>query len=236
MGNFDKEYLEFLGFKVQDGDVILEQRGHNKIPTLSCKLSSGGDEYVFVLSFYPDVDSYKFQKEFTFDEIDDIINSIGDEGPGEGSEKGCGAGLFYFFSMTENFVSKVRSARLSGGGRKPWKKRNWPLPIKWAKVKAMFGIKHVVDDELIQDCLFNMNVCVKKAAEFSSNQPFELYYEAYKRLLRLEGKKTKGIKKIAWSQFKSDVEKLQNCSSYDCYDLHEEDQGYVDEEDFDEQS
>lgn len=208
MGNFDKEYLEFLGFKVQDGDVVLEQGGHNKIPTLSCKLGVDKDEYVFVLSFYPDVDSYKFQKEFTFDEISDIINSIGDE-VGD---------LFYFFSMTENFVSKVRSARVSGGGRKPWKKRNWPLPIKWAKVKAIFGIEKVVDDEQIEDCLFNMNVCVKKAAEFSSNQPFELYYEAYKRLLRLEGKKTKGIKKIAWSQFKSDVEKLQGCSCHTEYE------------------
>ena len=222
MVKVDKQYLEFLGFKVQNGDVILEQGGHNKIPTLSCKLDEDGGEYVFVLSFYPDVDSYKFQKQFTFDQVNDIINSIGNEGPGEEGY----ADLFYFFSLTETFISKVRLAR--SNGRKAWKKRNWPLPIKWAKVKAFFGIYRTVDNDEIDECLFNMNVCVKKAAEFNSNQPFELYYEAYKRFLRLEGKKTKDIKKIAWSQFKRDVEKLQ------CNDVVEHYCDCCEKEDFDE--
>ena len=75
----DREYLEFVGFKkVSPTEVVLEQGGYNKVPTLSCKLGKGeglGETFVFVLSFYPDVDSYKFQKEFTFDQIDDIIKA-----------------------------------------------------------------------------------------------------------------------------------------------------------------
>lgn len=200
----DREYLEFVGFKkVSPSEVILEKGRYNKIPTLSCKLGaegdSVGDTVVFVLSYYPDVDSYKFQKEFTFHELNDIINLIGD---GEGD-------LFHFFSLSEGFLSKVRNARFSGLGRKPWKKRNWPLPVKWAKVKRLFDLEHVVDGETVANCLANMDICVRKAAESFSYQPFELYYSSFNELLRAEGKKGRGSRKIAWSQFKCAVEALQ---------------------------
>lgn len=218
----DREYLEFVGFeKVSPYEVKLKDLGYNKIPTLSCKLGNDGETFVFVLSFYPDVDSYKFQKQFTFDQVNDIINSIGDD---EGE-------LFHYFSLTDSLLSKVRSARFSGGGRKPWKKRNWPLPIKWSKVKQLFQVEHFIDDERIADCIANMNVCVRKAAESFSYQPFELYYSSYNELLRLQGKKGRGSRKIAWSQFKCVVERLQNCSFHTEY---EENEYCVDKEDFDE--
>lgn len=203
----DKDYLEFCGFKKVDNDVVYQKGNYNRVPTLSCKLNSVegsvGDNVVFVLSFYPDVNSYKFQKEFTFDQLNVIINSIGD---GKGD-------LFYFFSLSDSFLSKVRNARFSGGGRKPWKKRNWPLPFKWAKIKSEFGIDNVfiapIDSEERIQCLENMRICIKKAAQSYSYQPFELYYSSFNELLRLDGKKGRGSRKIAWSQFKNAVEALQ---------------------------
>lgn len=201
----DREYLEFVGFKkVSPSEVILEKGRYNKVPTLSCKLGGSGDagednEIIFTLSYYPDVDSYKFQKEFTFHELNDIINLIGD---GEGD-------LFHFFSLSEGFLSRVRNARFSGLGRKPWKKRNWPLPVKWSKVKQLFDLEHVIDNEVVARCLANMDICVRKAAESFSYQPFELYYSSFNELLRAEGKKGRGSRKIAWNQFKCAVEALQ---------------------------
>ena len=206
----DREYLEFVGFKkVSPSEVVLEQGRYNKVPTLSCKLGNSGGcgggcggDVVFVLSYYPDVDSYKFQKEFTFYELNDIINLIGDEE----------YELFHYFSLNEGFLNRVRSARFSGGGRKPWKKRNWPLPVKWSKVKCLFDLEHVVDSETVANCLMNMDICVRKAAESFSYQPFELYYSSFNELLRAEGKKGRGSRKIAWSQFKCAVEDLQRLS------------------------
>lgn len=219
----DREYLEFVGFKkVSPTEVVLEQGRYNRVPTLSCKLGSSEDDsiddaIVFVLSFYPDVDSYKFQKEFTFQELNDIINLIGSEE----------YELFHYFSLSSGFLSKVRNARFSGLGRKPWKKRNWPLPIKWSKVKQLFDLEHVVDNEIVSRCLANMDICVRKAAESFSYQPFELYYSSFNELLRAEGKKGRGSRKIAWSQFKSAVEDLQRkCCYCDSNDDDDEEDDY----------
>ena len=216
----DREYLEFVGFKkISPTEVVLEQGRYNRVPTLSCKLGSSagsGDagednEIIFTLSFYPDVDSYKFQKEFTFQELNDIINLIGSEE----------YELFHYFSLSSGFLSKVRNARFSGLGRKPWKKRNWPLPVKWAKVKQLFDLEHVVDGETVANCLANMDICVRKAAESFSYQPFELYYSSFNELLRAEGKKGRGSRKIAWSQFKSAVEALQSEHLNEDFSLNE---------------
>lgn len=193
------EYLKRVGFALVDDDVIIK---HNfRFPTLSCRLADSvivdddNNALVFVLSYFVSDDFAKQQVEFSFDEW----NDKGLDADAFLKVKRDVPQLFDFFSIQNSLLNRIFVSRLHG--RKAYKKRNFPLAIKWARVKKEFG---VISDAIVNSVvaigdsnveinnkiIYLNNVmknCVKKAAESYSYMPFELYFDSYKKLKRLNG-------------------------------------------------
>lgn len=201
------EYLKKIGFVLDDNrnDVIIKR--NFRFPTLSCRLADSviaadsNNAIVFVLSYFVSDDFAKQQVEFSFDEW----NEKGLDADAFLKVKRDVPQLFDFFSIQNSLLNRIFVSRLHG--RKAYKKRNFPLAIKWARVKKEFGVidntNTIVDSvvgvggddvdsnvEINNKIIYLNNVmqnCVKKAAESYSYMPFELYFDSYKKLKRLNG-------------------------------------------------
>lgn len=193
------EYLKRVGFALNDNrnDVIIKR--NFRFPTLSCRLAdsvitNGDNALVFVLSYFVSDDFAKQQVEFSFDEW----NDKGLDADAFDKVKRDVPQLFDFFSIQNSLLNRIFVSRLHG--RKAYKKRNFPLAIKRARVRKEFGVIDntntidnsvsgvVVDSEINNKIVYFTSVmqnCVKKAAETYSYMPFELYFDSYKKLKRL---------------------------------------------------
>lgn len=186
------EYLKRVGFALNDNrnDVIIKR--NFRFPTLSCRLADNA--LVFVLSYFVSDDFAKQQVEFSFDEW----NDKGLDADAFDKARRDVPQLFDFFSIQNSLLNRIFVSRLHG--RKAYKKRNFPLAIKWARVRKEFGVISdaidnsvsgvVVDSEINNKIVYFTSVmqnCVKKAAESYSYMPFELYFDSYKKLKRLNG-------------------------------------------------
>lgn len=213
------EYLKRVGFALNDNrnDVIIKR--NFRFPTLSCRLADSvivdddNNALVFVLSYFVSDDFAKQQVEFSFDEW----NDKGLDADAFLKVKRDVPQLFDFFSIQNSLLNRIFVSRLHG--RKAYKKRNFPLAIKWARVKKEFGVIDntnaigggvsgvVVDSEINNKIVYFTSVmqnCVKKAAESYSYMPFELYFDSYKKLKRLNG--------IIENNFIHDAETSKNVS------------------------
>ena len=192
------EYLKRVGF-VLDDDVIIKR--NFRFPTLSCRLADSvivdddNNAIVFVLSYFVSDDFAKQQVEFSFDEW----NDKGLDADAFDKVRRDVPQLFDFFSIQNSLLNRIFVSRLHG--RKAYKKRNFPLAIKWARVRKEFGVidnTNAIDNsvgvgvdskvEINNKIIYLNNVmqnCVKKAAESYSYMPFELYFDSYKKLKRL---------------------------------------------------
>lgn len=212
------KYLKLCGFKLSKDstEVILKEPINSFFPKLSCILKTEKNDsgevieegYEFVLHYSPDEGFSRCETHFDFDEAPELRSRLDDS-------------LLRFFSIPDSFLKKVRKSRL--GGRRPWKIRRFPLPIKKAKVWDVFGISipkesnikltDLGQDQSLVDIPFdhelkvvaarNMQVCVKKAAEGYSLNSFSLYYEAWKDFYGGCGKAK------AWAQFVKEVKNAQ---------------------------
>ena len=214
------EYLKRVGFALNDNrnDVIIKR--NFRFPTLSCRLADSvivdddNNAIVFVLSYFVSDDFAKQQVEFSFDEW----NEKGLDAEVFDKVKRDVPQLFDFFSIQNSLLNRIFVSRLHG--RKAYKKRNFPLAIRWARVRKEFG---VIDNTNAIDNSFGVGVgenreinnkivyftsvmqnCVKKAAESYSYMPFELYFDSYKKVKRLNG--------IIGNNFIHDAETLKNVS------------------------
>lgn len=200
------EYLKRVGFALNDNrnDVIIKR--NFRFPTLSCRLADSvivdddNNALVFVLSYFVSDDFAKQQVEFSFDEW----NDKGIDAEAFDKVRRDVPQLFDFFSIQNSLLNRIFVSRLHG--RKAYKKRNFPLAIKWARIKKEFGViagtgtvsNSVIGDsvgvggevEINNKIIYLNNVmqnCVKKAAETYSYMPFELYFDSYKKVKRLNG-------------------------------------------------
>lgn len=222
------EYLKKVGFALDDDDIIIKR--NFRFPTLSCRLAdsvitSGDNALVFVLSYFVSDDFAKQQVEFSFDEW----NDKGFDAEAFAKVKRDVPQLFDFFSIQNSLLNRIFVSRLNG--RKAYKKRNFPLAIKWARVKKEFGvISDAVSNSVVaigDDVEINnkivyftsvMQNCVKKAADTYSYMPFELYFDSYKKVKRLRNivdasassnVSTRTSRNLVFKEFVSKVKALQ---------------------------
>ena len=208
------DYLKKVGFKLTKTSVALKE--NYRFPTLSCKLEEGkevvgsdaGNNFVFSLSYFISDDFSKQSLEFSFEdwynwkrkeEVEERecrSGSSSSSGLFETIEKNVGFPFFQYFSITETLLTKVYQSRLKG--RKSWKKRNWKLSVRWANVYKAFGCEKkknvrvntspdlvkVIENIIELDKV--MQNCIVKAAKDYSYAPFDVYFDCYKKKLKLE--------------------------------------------------
>lgn len=198
------DYLKKVGVK-SDGSV---SSSNYRFPTISCKLRNEGGKneiasnLVFTLSYFISDDFSKQSLEFTFqdwynwkkgnNEIETFSSVV------RNIKRNLGFDFFQYFSITETLLTRIYQSRLKG--RKAWKKRNFRLPLKKSAVLKAFGVEtngrnavssvqspdlvKVVENIVELDKL--MNLCVHKACRDFSYAPFDVYFDCYKKKLKLE--------------------------------------------------
>ena len=200
----DLKYLKKVGLYYDEELGIIRIRKSSssfRYPTLSCKLRDEGDfgkdeiasNLVFTLSYFVSDDFNKQQIEFTIDEWQQFGMN------GELFKGLKNSRFFDFFSITNTLVMNVYKSRLKG--RKAWKRRNFKLPFKVSSVRDAFGVGGGRND-ISSTCSFDyvktveriveldklMNLCVHKACRDFSYAPFDVYFDCYKKKLKLERK------------------------------------------------
>lgn len=197
------DYLKKVGVK-SDGSV---SSSNYRFPTISCKLRDDGGKneiasnLVFTLSYFISDDFSKQSLEFTFQDwynwkkgnneietFSSVVNCI---------KRNLGFDFFQYFSITETLLTRIYQSRLKG--RKAWKKRNFRLPLKKSAVLKAFGVEKtsgtcsfaqspdlvkVVENIVELDEV--MHKCVLRAARDFSYAPFDVYFDCYKKKLKLE--------------------------------------------------
>lgn len=199
------DYLKKVGVK-SDGSV---SSSNYRFPSISCKLKEEivgndvADNLVFVLSYFISDDFSKQSLEFTFQ---DWYNWKRKEEIEQGEisssfdciKRNLGFDFFQYFSITETLLTRIYQSRLKG--RKAWKKRNFKLPLKKSAVLKAFGVEmngrnavssvqspdlvKVVENIVELDEV--MHKCVLRAARDFSYAPFDVYFDCYKKKLKLE--------------------------------------------------
>lgn len=204
------DYLKKVGVK-SDGTI---SSSNYRFPTISCKLRDEGeiekstgcrvsDNLIFSLSYFISDDFSKQSLEFTFQDWynwkrgEEIENEVS-VSSFDSIKRNLGFDFFQYFSITETLLTRIYQSRLKG--RKAWKKRNFRLSLKKSAVLKAFGVEtngrnavssvqspdlvKVVENIVELDKL--MNLCVHKAAQDFSYAPFDVYFDCYKKKLKLE--------------------------------------------------
>lgn len=198
----DSNYLKLCGITLSNDKVSLViDKDNSFFPKLSCSIVEG--KYIFTLYYSKGEAFLKSSLSFSYDEFSggSAFSSLPKE-------------FFDFFSLSESFLVKVRSSILNG--KKSWKIRRFPLPLKKAHcIKELGGIsvsrkardvsrrKVKVKDECDEIALYNFNICIQKAAQDHSYQAFDYFYQAWKDLNKPGGKSA------AWNYFLEHVQKIQ---------------------------
>lgn len=201
------DYLKKVGVK-SDGSV---SSSNYRFPSISCKLRDEGENenadgnLIFSLSYFISDDFSKQSLEFTFQDwynwkkgnnenetFSSVVRNI---------KRNLGFDFFQYFSITETLLTRIYQSRLKG--RKAWKKRNFRLPLKKSAVLKAFGVEKV-NEKTSETCSFTrspdlvkvveniveldklMNLCVHKACRDFSYAPFDVYFDCYKKKLKLE--------------------------------------------------
>ena len=197
----DLDYLKKVGLYFDENfGTIRVRKSSYRYPTLSCRLEDDGNNenniasnLVFVLSYFISDDYNKQQIEFTLSDWQQFGKDC------EVFKVLKTSQFFRYFSVTNDLVMNVYKSRLKG--RKAWKKRNWKLPFRNAKVLEAFGITKelrsvtnansfdavkIVEDIVELDEI--MKQCIAKAAKDFSYMPFDLFFDCYKKKLALQKK------------------------------------------------
>lgn len=198
----DYNYLKLCGITLSNDKVsLVVDKDNSFFPKLSCSIIEG--KYIFTLHYSKGEAFLKSSLSFSYDEFlgGDVYSSLPKE-------------FFNFFSLSESFLVKVRSSILNG--KKSWKIRRFPLPLKKAHcIKELGGIsvskkvkesskKKVKEvDECNEIALYNFDISIKRAAQDHSYQAFEYFYQAWKDLNKPGGKSA------AWNYFLEHVRKIQ---------------------------
>ena len=196
----DLKYLKKVGLYYDESvDFIRIRKNSFRYPTLSCKLGEddgGKDEIasnlVFTLSYFISDDYSKQQIEFTIEDW----QQFGKEG--EVFKNLKASHFFEYFSITNTLVMNVYKSRLKG--RKAWKKRNWALPFRNSSVRNAFGVgernnvslvrsvDYVKSVEQIIELDEVMKLCIVKASQDFSYASFDVYFDCYKKKIKLTKK------------------------------------------------
>lgn len=197
------DYLKKVGVK-SDGSV---SSSNYRFPSISCKLRDEddgnqiGNNLIFVLSYFISDDFSKQSLEFTFQDWYNWKRKE-DEEVGTSSfdniSRNLGFDFFQYFSITETLLTRIYQSRLKG--RKAWKKRNFRLPLKKSAVLKAFGVERVSSERIdggrpldyvktvenIVELDEVMHKCVLRASQDFSYAPFDVYFDCYKKKLKLE--------------------------------------------------
>jgi hypothetical protein len=202
----DLKYLKKVGlYYDESADFMRVRKNSFRYPTLSCKLREEdededgnqiGNNLIFVLSYFISDDFAKQQIEFTIEDWQQFGMDC------ELFKNLRKNDFFHFFSITNTLVMNVYKSRLKG--RKAWKKRNWALPFRNSSVREAFGVgeranernnvslvrsvDYVKSVEQIVELDNVMNLCVHKAAQDFSYAPFDVYFDCYKKKIKLTKK------------------------------------------------
>ena len=198
----DLKYLKKVGLYYDESvDFIRIRKNSFRYPTLSCKLEEkevdgGKDEIasnlVFTLSYFISDDYSKQQIEFTIEDW----QQFGKEG--EVFKNLKASHFFEYFSITNTLVMNVYKSWLKG--RKAWKKRNWALPFRNSSVRNAFGVgernnvslvrsvDYVKSVEQIIELDEVMKLCIVKASQDFSYASFDVYFDCYKKKIKLTKK------------------------------------------------
>lgn len=197
------DYLKKVGVK-SDGSV---SSSNYRFPSISCKLRDEGENenadsnLIFSLSYFISDDFSKQSLEFTFqdwynwkkgnNEIETFSSVV------RNIKRNLGFDFFQYFSITETLLTRIYQSRLKG--RKAWKKRNFRLPLKKSAVLKAFGVERIDGGhsfssppdlvkvvENIVELDEVMHKCVLRAAQDFSYAPFDVYFDCYKKKLKLE--------------------------------------------------
>ena len=205
------DYLKKVGVK-SDGSV---SSSNYRFPSISCKLRDEDDggkneiasNLVFTLSYFISDDFSKQSLEFTFQDWynwkrgEEIENEVS-VSSFDTIKRNLGFDFFQYFSITETLLTRIYQSRLKG--RKAWKKRNFRLPLKKSAALKAFGVERVSSERIDGGHSFSsppdlvmvveniveldevMHKCVLRAARDFSYAPFDVYFDCYKKKLKLE--------------------------------------------------
>ena len=207
------DYLKKVGVK-SDGSVSSSNYRFPSISCKLRDEDDGENEnadgnLIFSLSYFISDDFSKQSLEFTFQDWynwkrkeDEEVGTSVSSSSFDNISRNLGFDFFQYFSITETLLTRIYQSRLKG--RKAWKKRNFRLPLKKSAVLKAFGVERVSSERIDGGHSFSsppdlvkvveniveldklMKLCIAKASQDFSYAPFDVYFDCYKKKLKLE--------------------------------------------------